>query len=178
MPTLQIKAIYCGKSNCSSCPHHFYIYAYWKEGKRTKCKYVGKLGNKTTDEKIKDMGEWEQWKKVFREHKKTWGEKSFYGNEKKTDNTNRNKKDYSNYNYEEYRQKPGNTHERKKQEQQEDAAIREIENLVNQYRLKFNQKDQDKVQKLLNLIKNKAVQPGEKIAAINAVKRIVKRYIN
>jgi hypothetical protein len=33
--------VYCGK-NCNSCPHGPYWYAYWKEGGRTRTKYIGK----------------------------------------------------------------------------------------------------------------------------------------
>jgi len=40
--TYQCKYIKCGKSSCRSCPHGPYWYVYWKEGGKTKCKYVGK----------------------------------------------------------------------------------------------------------------------------------------
>lgn len=33
--------VYCGKE-CKRCPHGPYWYAYWKEGGRTRSKYVGK----------------------------------------------------------------------------------------------------------------------------------------
>lgn len=177
MATLQIKSINCGKPNCSSCPHHFYLYAYWKENKKTKCKYIGKLGTKSMEEKVKSMGEWEQWKKIFREHKNTWGDKA-YGSNEKTSKGGKKKSSYgpreeSNHNYEYERQKSTNHNS---QEEAKDEAIKEIERLINQYRVKLNQKDWDKISKLLNLIKNKAVQPGEKVAAITALRRIIARY--
>ena len=32
----------CGKPNCKKCPHGPYWYAYWREGKRLRKKYIGK----------------------------------------------------------------------------------------------------------------------------------------
>ena len=32
----------CGKPGCKKCPHGPYWYAYWREGDRTRKKYIGK----------------------------------------------------------------------------------------------------------------------------------------
>jgi hypothetical protein len=32
----------CGKQGCTKCPHGPYWYAYWREGGRTRSRYVGK----------------------------------------------------------------------------------------------------------------------------------------
>lgn len=32
----------CGKDGCRTCPHGPYWYAYWKEGGRTRKRYVGR----------------------------------------------------------------------------------------------------------------------------------------
>ncbi len=32
----------CGKDGCTKCPHGPYWYAYWREGGRTRSRYVGK----------------------------------------------------------------------------------------------------------------------------------------
>jgi hypothetical protein len=32
----------CGKQGCTRCPHGPYWYAYWREGGRTRSRYVGK----------------------------------------------------------------------------------------------------------------------------------------
>ena len=32
----------CGKERCRSCPHGPYWYAYWKEGGRTRSRYIGR----------------------------------------------------------------------------------------------------------------------------------------
>ncbi len=34
--------IRCGKKGCTRCPHGPYWYAYWREGGKTKSRYVGK----------------------------------------------------------------------------------------------------------------------------------------
>lgn len=41
----QVKAIKCGKENCTKCPHKSYVYAYWRSEKtgKVKCKYLGRL---------------------------------------------------------------------------------------------------------------------------------------
>jgi len=43
--TMQLELVRCGKMQCKSCPHGPYWYRYWKEGGRTKSKYVGKSTN-------------------------------------------------------------------------------------------------------------------------------------
>jgi len=40
--TVVIKPVYCGK-HCAGCPHKFYKYVAWREGKKTKWKYIGKV---------------------------------------------------------------------------------------------------------------------------------------
>lgn len=40
--TLRCEYIRCGKK-CGGCPHGPYWYAYWKEGGRTRKRYIGKL---------------------------------------------------------------------------------------------------------------------------------------
>ena len=32
----------CGKPGCTRCPHGPYWYAYWREGGRTRSRYIGK----------------------------------------------------------------------------------------------------------------------------------------
>ena len=40
----------CGKKGCTRCPHGPYWYAYWREGGRTRSRYVGKnLPGESTD---------------------------------------------------------------------------------------------------------------------------------
>lgn len=34
--------VYCGKE-CKTCPHGPYWYCYWKEGGKTRTKYIGKV---------------------------------------------------------------------------------------------------------------------------------------
>lgn len=40
--TFRCEYVRCGKPGCRSCPHGPYWYAYWREGKRTRKRYVGK----------------------------------------------------------------------------------------------------------------------------------------
>jgi hypothetical protein len=44
MPTecFRFEWVKCGKPTCKSCPHGPYWYAYWREGKRVRKRYVGK----------------------------------------------------------------------------------------------------------------------------------------
>lgn len=51
---LQAKAIKCGK-DCKKCPHGYYIYAFWREGKKVKSKYIGKAGEIKTLQKIEKL---------------------------------------------------------------------------------------------------------------------------
>ncbi len=39
--TYRLERVSCGK-NCKGCPHGPYWYGYWKEGGKTKSKYIGK----------------------------------------------------------------------------------------------------------------------------------------
>ena len=39
--SLKIRAIRCGKANCSKCPHEIYAYAQYRDGKKVKDKYLG-----------------------------------------------------------------------------------------------------------------------------------------
>jgi len=38
---VRIKAVRCGKKNCTRCPHHSYAYAQFRIGKRVTEKYLG-----------------------------------------------------------------------------------------------------------------------------------------
>ena len=40
--TFRYETVRCGKKNCSRCPHGPYWYAYWKEGGRTRSRYIGR----------------------------------------------------------------------------------------------------------------------------------------
>ena len=40
--TFRYETVRCGKANCSRCPHGPYWYVYWKEGGRTRSRYVGR----------------------------------------------------------------------------------------------------------------------------------------
>jgi hypothetical protein len=40
--TFRYETVRCGKQNCSRCPHGPYWYAYWKEGGRTRSRYIGR----------------------------------------------------------------------------------------------------------------------------------------
>jgi len=41
--TLRDELVRCGRKGCRSCPHGPYRYAYWREGGRTRKKYIGKI---------------------------------------------------------------------------------------------------------------------------------------
>jgi hypothetical protein len=45
--TYRLERVSCGK-NCKGCPHGPYWYAYWREGGKTRSKYVGKYLVKKT----------------------------------------------------------------------------------------------------------------------------------
>ena len=40
--TYRLESVKCGKPNCRSCPHGPYWYAYYREGKRLKSRYIGR----------------------------------------------------------------------------------------------------------------------------------------
>ncbi len=40
--TFRYETVRCGKQNCTRCPHGPYWYAYWKEGGRTRSRYIGR----------------------------------------------------------------------------------------------------------------------------------------
>lgn len=40
--TFRYETVRCGKPNCTRCPHGPYWYVYWKEGGRTRSRYVGR----------------------------------------------------------------------------------------------------------------------------------------
>jgi hypothetical protein len=40
--TLRHEYVQCGKKGCNRCPHGPYWYAYWRDGKRLRKRYVGK----------------------------------------------------------------------------------------------------------------------------------------
>jgi hypothetical protein len=39
--TFRLERVSCGK-NCKGCPHGPYWYGYWREGGKTRSKYIGK----------------------------------------------------------------------------------------------------------------------------------------
>ena len=39
--SVRIKAVRCGKENCTRCPHHSYAYAQFRIGKKVTDKYLG-----------------------------------------------------------------------------------------------------------------------------------------
>jgi hypothetical protein len=41
--TVRIESVMCGKK-CKGCPHGPYMYVYWKQGGKTRKKYIGKVG--------------------------------------------------------------------------------------------------------------------------------------
>ena len=40
--TYRLESVKCGKPTCRSCPHGPYWYAYYREGKRLKSRYIGR----------------------------------------------------------------------------------------------------------------------------------------
>lgn len=40
--TIVIKPVFCGKK-CKGCPHQLYKYVVWRQDKKTRWKYVGKV---------------------------------------------------------------------------------------------------------------------------------------
>ena len=40
--TYRQERVRCGREGCSRCPHGPYWYAYWKEGGRTRSRYIGR----------------------------------------------------------------------------------------------------------------------------------------
>jgi hypothetical protein len=40
--TYRLETVKCGKPNCRSCPHGPYWYAYYREGKRLRSRYIGR----------------------------------------------------------------------------------------------------------------------------------------
>lgn len=40
--TYRLETVRCGKQGCRSCPHGPYWYAYFREGKRLKSRYIGR----------------------------------------------------------------------------------------------------------------------------------------
>jgi hypothetical protein len=40
--TFRQEMVRCGKQGCTTCPHGPYWYAYWREGGRTRSRYIGK----------------------------------------------------------------------------------------------------------------------------------------
>ncbi len=55
--TFRYETVRCGKENCTRCPHGPYWYAYWKEGGRTRSRYIGKnlpkLAKDSYEEKLR-----------------------------------------------------------------------------------------------------------------------------
>jgi hypothetical protein len=40
--TYRLENVRCGKPNCRSCPHGPYWYAYYREGKKLRSRYIGR----------------------------------------------------------------------------------------------------------------------------------------
>ena len=40
--TYRQEHVRCGKAGCRTCPHWPYWYAYWKEGGKTRSRYIGR----------------------------------------------------------------------------------------------------------------------------------------
>lgn len=40
--TYRLESVRCGKAGCNSCPHGPYWYAYFREGKKLKSRYIGR----------------------------------------------------------------------------------------------------------------------------------------
>ncbi len=58
--TFRYETVRCGKPNCTRCPHGPYWYVYWKEGGRTRSRYVGR----TLPQKARDVYEQKQRAKL------------------------------------------------------------------------------------------------------------------
>ena len=39
--TYRLETVKCGKPNCKTCPHGPYWYAYYREGKKLRSRYIG-----------------------------------------------------------------------------------------------------------------------------------------
>jgi hypothetical protein len=39
--SIRIREIYCGKKNCTKCPHKIYAYIRYRAGNKVKEKYIG-----------------------------------------------------------------------------------------------------------------------------------------
>ena len=40
--TYRLETVRCGKAGCTSCPHGPYWYAYFREGKKLRSRYIGR----------------------------------------------------------------------------------------------------------------------------------------
>ncbi len=40
--TYRLESVRCGKAGCASCPHGPYWYAYYREGKKLRSRYIGR----------------------------------------------------------------------------------------------------------------------------------------
>lgn len=49
--TYRLERVSCGK-NCKGCPHGPYWYGYWREGGKTRSKYIGKNLNSQKTKKV------------------------------------------------------------------------------------------------------------------------------
>jgi hypothetical protein len=58
--TFRYETVRCGKPNCTRCPHGPYWYVYWKDGGRTRSRYVGR----TLPQKARDVVEQKQRAKL------------------------------------------------------------------------------------------------------------------
>ena len=56
--TFRLMMIRCSRHTCVRCPHGPYYYAYWREGKKVKSRYIGKelpmAARKSREQKLKE----------------------------------------------------------------------------------------------------------------------------
>lgn len=58
--TFRREYVRCGRAGCRSCPHGPYWYAYWREGGRTRKRYIGKELPAGCDPVAVGLDVWEQ----------------------------------------------------------------------------------------------------------------------
>lgn len=58
----------CGKQRCRTCPHGPYWYAYWREGGKTRSRYIGRhLPGETPDPVVPDLARERRTKRTKQE---------------------------------------------------------------------------------------------------------------
>ena len=66
----QVKSVKCGKQGCQRCPHHGYLYRYFKEDGKTRSEYVGRIENIDFDKLLETEEERLYWKYGSISHRK------------------------------------------------------------------------------------------------------------